>query len=144
MKAFWQSALFYALGALSCLFVRGHDAHSQSSSYPKRSILLVVPISAGGAVDVLARLRLCAWATTWAKPSWSRTAPGLVEISELPRSVGQRRTATRCSLSAAHSSSISWHLIHHPMIFSITMSQSPWWSNHHRSSGSARSSQRTT
>lgn len=56
MKKLWRSALLHSLGVLSCLFLLGHDAHAQQSSFPKRSIMLIVPTSAGGAVDVLARL----------------------------------------------------------------------------------------
>jgi tripartite-type tricarboxylate transporter receptor subunit TctC len=56
MRKFWPSALRLWLTGFCVLILQTLEADAQRSSFPNKPITMVVPTSAGGAVDVLARL----------------------------------------------------------------------------------------
>ena len=48
----------------------------RAEDYPDRQVTMVVPVAAGGAVDVLGTRSLRnSWPGAWESPSWWRTAP---------------------------------------------------------------------
>ena len=62
------SVVLALISALACVSPANAD-------YPDKPVRVVVPVAAGGGVDVMARLLAQSSASAWGSNSWSRTAP---------------------------------------------------------------------
>ena len=77
------------------LAVAHHGAVAQT--YPQRPIRIIVPVSAGGGVDALARIVAQHYNAVWGQPAVVDNRTGAGEASASSSRRAPRRTVTRCS-----------------------------------------------
>ena len=91
MKQLWSVAMIAALG----LFAHTAVAQEAASSYPSRPVELVVPFSAGGGTDLVARLLANELSGKWRQPVVVENRPGAggnIGASAVARSVADGHT----------------------------------------------------
>lgn len=84
-----------ALVSAALMTLVGTAAHAQSP-YPNRPVKLVVPFSAGGSTDLVARQIALEMAARTGQPFVVENKPGPAAPSAQTISEGTCRTATRC------------------------------------------------
>lgn len=84
----WLLAAF----AISIGSAQAQDA----ADYPSRTVRLIVPSSAGGPVDAVARILADGFKTVWKEPVVVESKPGAGNSTARCSSPMHRRMATRC------------------------------------------------